>query len=223
MLDQNVPNPLAKNPNFYTHKVFAAVGLILIVSIVILAGIWYFVQSAEDKAGTVDDNTVIKTATSSTTKDETTSWKKYSNETYGFELKYPLEMSNDGQSAQGNLATLEIKDSTNSNTLGSGMFIHIYQANGDGYGTIKAAAASQAEIDKKYLVSVVDHTIGENIPAKSVNVLCENVTDILCDDVYTFVSLKDGQTLGIRAQWTAAYKDKNEKIYNQILSTFKFL
>src|SRR3990172_5696775 len=43
MLDQPVPNPLAKNPNIYTHKVFATIGLILVGVIVVVAGIWYFV------------------------------------------------------------------------------------------------------------------------------------------------------------------------------------
>ena len=94
MLDQNVPNPFAKTPNFHTHKVFASIGIILIAMIIIGGGIWYFVQSAEDKAGTVDDNTVnktatssAKTATSSATKDETADWKTYTSKT--FSVKYP--------------------------------------------------------------------------------------------------------------------------------------
>ncbi len=100
MLDQNVPNPLAKNPNFHTHKVFAAIGIILIVIIMIAGGIWYFVQSAEDKAGTVDDNTIIKISTSltkkatqsatiSAKKDETNGWKTYSSKEMGYSIKYP--------------------------------------------------------------------------------------------------------------------------------------
>lgn len=218
-----------QSPGNKTCLVAAIIGCVVaLVILPIIAFLIIFVVVAINPAARlkqVQEN-AAKTASQSAqinTTDQTDTWKTYSNKTYGFELKYPQEMSNDGESAQGNLATLEIKDGTNSSTLGSGMFIHIYQANGDGYETIKAAAATQAEIDKKYLISVVDRTIGENITAKSVNVRCENVTDILCDDVYTYVSLKDGQTLGIRAQWTEAYKDKNEKIYNQILTTFKFL
>ncbi len=42
MLDQPVPNPVAKNPNIYTHKVFASVGLILIGTIIILSILAYF-------------------------------------------------------------------------------------------------------------------------------------------------------------------------------------
>ncbi|MEX0616654.1 MAG: hypothetical protein WD231_02440 [Candidatus Woykebacteria bacterium] len=77
MLNQNVPNPLAKNPNLYTHKVFAAIGIILIVIIIICGGIWYFAQSAEDKSPTV-----IKTS----------NWKSYSSEREGisYTVKYPL-------------------------------------------------------------------------------------------------------------------------------------
>lgn len=64
MLEQNVPNPLAQNPSFHTHKVFAAIGIILTISIIAIGGIWYFVQSAEDKAPATEDNTV-KVSTSS--------------------------------------------------------------------------------------------------------------------------------------------------------------
>lgn len=42
VLDKNVPNPLAKNPNVHTHKVFASVALILIGTIVILSILAYF-------------------------------------------------------------------------------------------------------------------------------------------------------------------------------------
>lgn len=96
MLDQNVPNPLAKNPNFHTHKVFAAIGIILIVMVIIGGGIWYFVQSAEDKVGVVDESTVIKTATSSAKistksagKTEKEDLLTYRSETFKYSIDYP--------------------------------------------------------------------------------------------------------------------------------------
>lgn len=98
MIDQNVPNPMAKNPDFNTHKVFAAIGIILIVMVIICGGIWYLVQSAEDKAGPSDDNTTIKTATSSAkksttsaNKDETADWKTYSSKVLSLSIKYPSD------------------------------------------------------------------------------------------------------------------------------------
>ena len=99
MLDQNVPNPLAKNPNFHTHKVFAAIGIILIVMIIIGGGIWYFVQSAEDKAGTIEETitkvatTSAKTTTKSVTKDETANWKTYTSTKFKYSIKYPEDWS----------------------------------------------------------------------------------------------------------------------------------
>lgn len=92
MLDQNVPNPLAKNPNFHTHKVFAAIGIILIVAIVIVGGIWYFVQSALDKV--IPDEFVTNKVSTSSAKISTTSavpadWNVYENTKYSYSLKYP--------------------------------------------------------------------------------------------------------------------------------------
>ncbi len=111
MLDQPVPNPLAKNPNVHTHKVFAAVGLILIGVIIAVAGIWYYVENQTRTNNTadtaVDETTTTKVSTSSTkaeTKteektDKTADWKTYTNSTYGFSIKYPTDWSyNDADS-----------------------------------------------------------------------------------------------------------------------------
>lgn len=65
MLDRNVPNPLAKNPNIYTHKVFATVGLILIGVIVAVAGIWYFANQSGAKNDSVNKVSTSPTASSS--------------------------------------------------------------------------------------------------------------------------------------------------------------
>jgi hypothetical protein len=99
MLDQPVPNPLAKNPNIHTHKVFASVGLILIGAILALAiGAIVFKVDVAELFGTqkAEDSTTIKVATNSAkkatgsaTKDETADWKTYTNNTYRFSFKYP--------------------------------------------------------------------------------------------------------------------------------------
>lgn len=91
MLDQPVPNPLAKNPNVHTHKVFATVGLILIGTIIAIAGIWWYFNS---QSGTVTEETTTKISTSSAQKStvsakpaETTSSSEYKNKSVTF--KYP--------------------------------------------------------------------------------------------------------------------------------------
>ncbi len=65
MLDQPVPNPLAKNPNVHTHKVFAAIGLILIGTIIAVAGIWWYAMRNSTPAEDNSTTTVVKTSTSS--------------------------------------------------------------------------------------------------------------------------------------------------------------
>lgn len=109
MLEENVPNPLAKNPNFNTHKVFATIGLILIAAILVLAGIWIYVenQSGTKTTGSEDNNVKVSTssakaATQSTEKDETADWKIYTSTRDGYSIKYPSdwilipEKTNDG-------------------------------------------------------------------------------------------------------------------------------
>lgn len=100
MLDQPVPNPLAKNPNVHTHKVFAAVGLILIGVIITVAGIWYYVEGQSGTADTASNETITTKVSTSSAKadtkteekaDETADWKTYTNSTYGYSIKYPSD------------------------------------------------------------------------------------------------------------------------------------
>src|SRR3990172_3163929 len=98
MLDQPVPNPLAKNPNVHTHKVFAAVGLILIGVIIAIAGIWYYVEGRYSKDGYSADDNTYKTSTSST-KPATSSAKSsntYTNPEKTFTLVLPMGWVMDG-------------------------------------------------------------------------------------------------------------------------------
>lgn len=100
VLDKNVPNPLAKNPNVHTHKVFASVGLILIGVIVILSVLAYMYRDQvmdiyDDLVGTADTYETTKVSTSSATpsttsetktetKDETADWKTFTSKTDSF-------------------------------------------------------------------------------------------------------------------------------------------
>lgn len=94
MLDQPVPNPLAKNPNFFTHKVVAAVGLILVGTIAVLFGLAliYHVNIADlFNTAPAADNTKVGTSSAkpntATTSEDTTNWKTYSS--MGVSFKYP--------------------------------------------------------------------------------------------------------------------------------------
>ncbi len=57
------PEKATKKLDF--HKVFAAIGIILIVLIVVVGGVWYFVQKAEDEVGSDYEDNVVKVSTSS--------------------------------------------------------------------------------------------------------------------------------------------------------------
>lgn len=97
VLDKNVPNPLAKNPNVHTHKVFASVGLILIGVIVILTILGYFYRDQvtdffkEDSGSKIVETTKISTSSATA---ETSAfvvpkdWKTY-NASNGMSFKYP--------------------------------------------------------------------------------------------------------------------------------------
>jgi len=60
------PNPTATpKKKFDLHKVFAAIGVILIVLVLFGAGLYYFVQNAENKSGNAEETTTVKVSTSS--------------------------------------------------------------------------------------------------------------------------------------------------------------
>lgn len=64
ILDKNIPNPVAKNPNFFTHKVVAAIGLVLIGAILILFGLMFvFHVNLADLFNTIPatENTKVST------------------------------------------------------------------------------------------------------------------------------------------------------------------
>ncbi len=91
MLNQPVPNPLAKNPNFYTHKVFASIGLVLIGAVAILFGAAIiFRVNLTDLLGNTATNE-NKVATSSAKPNPTANWKTYTSQTANFSIKYPSD------------------------------------------------------------------------------------------------------------------------------------
>ncbi len=89
MLDQPVPNPVAKNPNIYTHKVFASIGLILIGTIIGVAGVWWYMGNQTDSSSDEANTTTTKVSTTSAKTDETADWKTYTSSGSIYSIKYP--------------------------------------------------------------------------------------------------------------------------------------
>lgn len=146
MLDQPVPNPVAKNPNIYTHKVFASVGLILFGTIVILSVLAYFYRDqVADFFNTAKDNSaeITKVSTSSaktdaenqtsneTTSDQSTEWKTFSSSELGFSIKYPPTWVQKGPGEGGandknvNFYSPDYISSNNFGYLEDGSFIYV--------------------------------------------------------------------------------------------------
>lgn len=96
MEEQNIQVQTTKK-GFDFHKVFAAIGVILFVSIPVVAGIWYFTDGRFTNYGTDADDTYktstdsakksTNSATESADKDETADWKTYTTEDFSF--NYP--------------------------------------------------------------------------------------------------------------------------------------
>jgi len=89
--DRSVPNPLAKNPNVHTHKVFATVGLILIGTIVAVAGAWWYVENQTGGKTTEEESTTKISTSSAKTKVDTSDWKVFTSTKWGFTVKYPKD------------------------------------------------------------------------------------------------------------------------------------
>ena len=79
MANTNINQVTPAAPKFNTHKVFAAIGIILTAAIIITAAVWYFTDGRF--TGEVEDHPVkdstsqAKPATNSATKSATTSTK----------------------------------------------------------------------------------------------------------------------------------------------------
>lgn len=112
VLDKNVPNPLAKNPNIHTHKVFASVGLILIGVIVIL-GLLAFMY--RDQVQDIYDYLVGSSTTTESTKVSTSSATNKSGATvyktniYSFNYLDSWKIETDSASGGVNLSSPDAK------------------------------------------------------------------------------------------------------------------
>lgn len=229
MLDQPVPNPLAKNPNFNTHKVFAAIGIILMVLIIVVGGIWYMVQSAEDKVGTTEETTT-KVATSSTKPKTATfssipsDWKIYVNNKKGYAIGYPLEAKIDivGQ----NVVNIYLGEKLNVSGIADPytIVLGIYERSGN-----NAKESCNNELCRNLL-----HGGNDKIEEFELNgsdaVKITNPNNPLGGDYY--IGTKDGHKIVRIMYGTYKYEADNRtdqkriedfKLLEKIILTFKFL
>ncbi len=219
ILEKPVPNPLAKNPNFYTHKVFATVGLILIGVIVLLLGAAIiFRVNLNDLLGNINF-TENKVASSSAKSDKTENWKTYTDENITF--KYPLNWktiySKDASTAE--IIDVEPLDRKNYETSFNTLLI------------TKAANPKNLTIEQ---IIHRDNSSGISLPSQFADSSIEKKENILVDGENgiryylnesstptqdeTYV-LHEGYVYNFENNGGVAFRDT----YSQILSTFKFI
>ena len=91
MPENTAPTETSTPSGFNFHKVLAAVGIILVVTIIAGAA-WYFYQTNYNQTDYGNEK-VVKVSTSSAkpvaSSDETTNWQTYTFATLGFSLKLP--------------------------------------------------------------------------------------------------------------------------------------
>lgn len=100
-MPEPTPQVTPAAPKFNTHKVFAAIGIILIVAIIFASGLWYFTEgnSSSDNEGTTvkvstssaKPKTSTTSSNSSSKKDETADWKIFTSTKWSFSVKYPKD------------------------------------------------------------------------------------------------------------------------------------
>lgn len=209
MDEQNI-NPTPSKFNF--NKVFASIGIILIVIIIISVGIWNLVQNAEDKASKIDETTPITVATTSAKPKNTTSsaipadWKTYLNSKYNYSFKYSkdLSVSSGVEGLPGNENLRQI-DTTAVINLGNGSTTTILQV------TVIAETKSLNQVKQDLLsdttakVLNMSDTTASSIPALKFSY--NGYLSVTC----------------VKQGYRYDFYLANETRANLVLSTFKFL
>ncbi len=231
----------SKNKAFDFHKVFAALGIVLTISILILAGVWYLVEGKntqyfDDEEDTVKISTSsAKTSTKSSEKNKTADWETYTSSQLAFSIKYPEELKNIKEqlsTANSQIPTISFSDNPDFNSIDP-KIATVNVSKGD----FKAAydAISLLEVNKLYSRSVAgatdvaeetrlaDITIGNQVGIKqsyTPSVKGEGQIDYA---TYIYVNKdSDYYKLSIISGTKASY-EKNQAIFNLMITTFKFL
>lgn len=230
LLNQNVPNPLAKNPNVHTHKVFAAVGLILIFTIAIAAGIWYYVagrysinDSVINYSNTKTDTT-NKTSTSSAKKDESASWKNYSNSDIGFSIRFPQNFKVDeatGYSIIYNGIKLNLGPPNDNYPTGIAVYTRNGKSGREACFAEVCQNTSNPSVGKNY--SIQDIKINNATGVKLTNTLSPLQADYYLGNMFKVVRISFGTFKTSTDSRSDAQLKEDFALLESIIQTFKFL
>lgn len=191
----------------------------IIIIIALLAGIvltgTYFIfksQSGKQTPQPAPQVSVQPAVSSTPTPDETANWKTYTNKTYGFSIKYPSDLEVEDKSSQFPPFTIFITDKTKQVPSEGGSKINLYA-----FVEIKSSNSSLM-----YYVNDTKNNL-EYIDKKKVGEI-----------EFVIAREKFGMTGGNFDRYLAQNRDYiitfanspyalDEQIFNQILSTFKFI
>ncbi len=229
MLDQPVPNPLAKNPNFHTHKVFAAIGIILIVIIMIGGGIWYYLVGrylAGNDLGDATYKTATASAKTASKSADTSDWKTYTDQSAQLSLKYPtdwdVKINEDKSSMPDFFFSLHTKNNISS--------INLTRASKSSYDEFKKNwTVGESKYISQYVADAMITTRLPDIIVDQTTVLIEQnlvnpdkMEAAFDPSIKARINSSENYYIFIYSSSGEEFKT-NEKTFYQILATFKFL
>ncbi len=240
-MDEKIIQPQITDKKMDFHKVFAAVGIILIVMIIIGGGMWYMVQSAEDKIPVDDDITVTKVATNSAKTASSSAipsdWKTYETKEYTF--KYPKDWKAEvkkiqrpeGEQEEIRLLSPNAKVSEIGVEAGEGM-VSVTQ------GTLIRFLISNQYTSEKKLIDYVKEVnpevtsgggaVSEAPVGKERAVRVDTKVGLYGGAETDFIStvyyvVNDGKLYEIARLYESGKQSEFEDIFKKIIATFKFL
>ncbi len=242
VLDKNVPNPLAKNPNIHTHKVFASVGLILIGIIVLLSGLAFIYRDQvadlfEQKTNTVESTKVstssAKTSTKSAEKDATSDRKTYKGKY--FQMDYPsnFEKCTTPAPPEGiEYLCIVVPSSSVKNSYNQGIQVSVDKPGAPidtGSTAVYGSLEDNEQLIKEHEADPVIQTDYKNIKYISIDseraLSWEELNSKYSEIRKNVLTKKNGITYFI--SWYLNSKEvsfeKNVPVFDQTLATFKFL
>ena len=215
----------------YWYKVIITVLVIIVVTAIIVGGYWFFISNKDpdtsDLTGPVPKpqlTAATPSATSSTQKDDTSHWKTYKNEGYGFSIRYPNSWDYIDQTK------FETQNCAPGPSVGEGLALF-------GSKNLKCIGVAHMSLwDDK--VEFVVYSTTEFNPLKAITE--EKYTELTVDGEKAVKNFMTETSAGPRCTCTRIYINHNNEgfmiefvnkdlkgnhnpIYDTILSTFKFL